>query len=266
MMNIRVFEVGYCTHPGCVALKGASMKACKFPARAWLIEGQDQRWLFDTGYADHFYDHTREGIMRLYRAVTPVYFDTQDALVSQLKADGIEPADITGVIISHFHGDHIAGLRDFPNVPFICSGDGWEKTRGLTGFSALRKAFVRGLIPEDFEGRAQFYEGFERTALPEALAGLGDGYALNTEKTVIAVPLPGHAAGHTGLCVATDDGWVLLAGDAAWSPTNYRELRGPMAVANLIMDDKRAYYETLNKLHHIDKRHIPIQLCHEGDL
>lgn len=36
-------------------------------------------------------------------------------------------------------------------------------------------------------------------------------------------------------------------------PTNYRELRGPMAIANIIMDDKQAYYETLNKLHEIDK-------------
>lgn len=125
---------------------------------------------------------------------------------------------------------------------------------------------MRGLIPEDFEERARFYEGFERIELPEALAELGFGYAINPEKTLIAVPLPGHAAGHTGLCVATDDGWILLAGDAAWSPTNYRELRGPMAVANLIMDDRQAYYDTLNKLHQIDKRQIPIQLCHESEL
>ena len=266
MMKIRVFEAGYCTHPGCVALKGASMKACKFPARAWLIEGHGQRWLFDTGYADHFYDHTRRGVIRLYRTVTPVHFDVKDALVSQLKSVGITPADISGLIISHFHGDHIAGLRDFPGVPMICSGDGWVKTRHLTGFSALRKAFVRGLIPEDFETRTRFYELFERVTLPAELAVLGDGYAVNREKTLLAVPLPGHAAGHIGLCVATDDGWVLLAGDAAWSPANYRELRGPMAIANLIMDDSRAYYETLNKLHQIDNRQIPIQLCHEGDL
>lgn len=67
MLTIHQYEVGYCTHPGCVALKGASFKSCKFPARAWLIEDENQRWLFDTGYATHFYDHTRHGIMRLYR-------------------------------------------------------------------------------------------------------------------------------------------------------------------------------------------------------
>ncbi len=39
-----------------------------------------------------------------------------------------------------------------------------------------------------------------------------------------------------------------------------------MAIANIIMDDKQAYYETLNKLHEIDKQNIVIQLCHEGEL
>ncbi len=36
-----------------VCFKGASFKSCKFP-KAWLIEDEHQRWLFDTGYATHF--------------------------------------------------------------------------------------------------------------------------------------------------------------------------------------------------------------------
>lgn len=266
MLTIQQFEVGYCTHPGCVALKGASFKACKFPARAWLIHNESQRWLFDTGYANHFYDHTRNGIMRLYRTVTPVYFDPKDALINQLDNEGIAPSDLNGIILSHFHGDHIAGLRDFPNVPILCSGEGWQKTRGLTGFTALKGAFVRGLIPDDFEQRALFYEGFETVDLPAELQILGQGSAVNPQKTLLIVPLPGHAPGHIGLCVLTEHGWILLAGDAAWSPTNYRELRGPMAIAHIIMDDKQAYYQTLNKLHELDKQNIVIQLCHEGEL
>ncbi|MBG5919805.1 MBL fold metallo-hydrolase [Providencia stuartii] len=266
MLTINQFEVGYCTHPGCVALKGASIKACKFPARAWLIEGNDQRWLFDTGYANHFYDHTRTGIMRFYRTVTPVYFESKDALINQLADAGITPNDVNGLILSHFHGDHIAGLRDFPGIPIICSGEGWQKTRHLTGFAALKGAFVRGLIPEDFEQRTRFYEGLEAVELPPELQILGKGFAVNDQKTLFIVPLPGHAPGHIGLCVLTEQGWILLAGDAAWSPTNYRERRGPMAIAHIIMDDKHAYYQTLNKLHQLDKQNIPIQLCHEGDL
>lgn len=266
MLTIHQFEVGYCTHPGCVALMGATFKACKFPARAWLIQNENQRWLFDTGYANHFYDHTRKGIIRLYRSITPVYFDSKDALVNQLASRGITHRDLNGVILSHFHGDHIAGLRDFPDIPIICSGDGWRKTRALTGFAALKGAFVRGLIRDDFEQRARFYEGFDTTVLPTELQVLGGGFAVNSQKTLLIVPLPGHAPGHIGLCVLTEQGWILLAGDAAWSPTNYRELRGPMAIAHFIMDDKQAYYKTLNKLHVIDKKNIVIKLCHEGDL
>lgn len=267
MVKIRVFDVGYCTHSGCMALKGASLRVCKFPARAWLLECHDKRWLLDTGYANHFYDHTRSGIIRFYRTVTPVYFDSKDALVMQLKGEGIQARDIDGIIISHFHGDHIAGLRDFPQAKFICSGEGWRQTRHLRGIAALRKAFVRGLMPEDFESRVSFYEGFEASPLPEELSVLGKGYAVpGSQKQILIVPLPGHAAGHLGLCVLSDQGWILLAGDAAWSPTNYRELRGPAKLVNLIMDDSRAYYETLDKLHHIDQKQIPIQLCHEGDL
>ncbi len=267
MVKMRVFEVGYCTHPGCVALKGAGFRVCQFPARAWLLECNNKRWLFDTGYASHFYDHTRSGIIRLYRTVTPVYFNSKDSLLMQLKEEGIQAGDIDGIIISHFHGDHIAGLRDFPQVKFICSGEGWRQTRNLHGIAALKKAFVRGLIPEDFESRVCFYEGFLPCSLPEALAVLGEGYAVpGSRRQILVVSLPGHAAGHLGLCVLTEQGWILLAGDAAWSPSNYRELRGPAKLANLIMDDSRAYYETLHKLHHIDQKQVPIQLCHEGDL
>lgn len=118
--------------------------------------------------------------MRLYRSVTPVYFEGKDALVNQLANNGIKPTDINGIILSHFHGDHIAGLRDFPGLPIICSGDDWTKTRGLSGFSALKNAFVRGLIPEDFEQRTFFYESFEQVSLPAELQILCNGYTVNS--------------------------------------------------------------------------------------
>ncbi len=94
-------------------------------------------------------------------------------------------------------------------------------------FSALRRAFVPGLIPEDFETRTRFVEQFEQVALPPELAPFSSAWALpNSNGDVLLVPLPGHAAGHLGAFVRTQEGWVLLAADAAWSPLSYRELRG----------------------------------------
>ncbi|MCG3017437.1 MBL fold metallo-hydrolase, partial [Escherichia coli] len=51
MAKITAFETGWCTHISCIALKGAGLKVCKFPARAWLLEVGDKRWLWDTGYS-----------------------------------------------------------------------------------------------------------------------------------------------------------------------------------------------------------------------
>ncbi|EOV9002730.1 MBL fold metallo-hydrolase [Cronobacter malonaticus] len=268
MATITTFETGYCTHLGCIALKGAAWKTCKFPARASLIDAGGKRWLWDTGYASWFDDYTRRGIYQLYRRVTPVYFSPEQSLVRQLAEKGYCPDDIYALILSHFHADHIAGLRDFADNRFICSGEGWAQTRTLRGFAALRQAFVPGLIPENFESAVSFIEGFERVSLPAALAPFDTGFLLpGSNGEVLLVPLPGHAAGHIGAFVLTDNGWVLLAADAAWSPVSYREQRGPSRLANLVIADPAAATRTLDLLHRLWRDGgAEIRLAHEGDL
>lgn len=268
MAKITAFEVGYCTHIGCMALKGAGLRVCKFPSRAYLLEVGDTRWLWDTGYASWFEQYTRVGVFQLYRQLTPVYFDPDESLARQLLAKGLTGGDIRAVILSHFHADHVAGLRDFTNVSCICSGEGWSQVRALRGFAALRQAFVPGLFPDDFESSLTFIEGFESLALSASLAPFERGYVLpGSDGQILLVPLPGHAAGHVGAFVLTDDGWTLLAADAAWSPANYRELRGPSRLANLVMSDATAYYQTLERLNQLWQNGVvDIRLCHEGDL
>ncbi|WP_256813587.1 MULTISPECIES: MBL fold metallo-hydrolase [unclassified Serratia (in: enterobacteria)] len=268
MANITTFEIGYCTHLGCMALRGSAMRTCKFPSRAYLLEVGERRWLWDTGYASHFEHYTASGILRLYRQVTPVYFSPQQALLEQLRSLGLNTGDIEAVIISHFHADHIAGLRDFSSLKMICSGEGWQQTRELRGFAALKRAFVPGLIPEGFESALQFVEAFPQQSLSAALAPFQQGYVLpGSGGEIVIVPLPGHAAGHLGAFVLTDAGWTLLASDAAWSPLNYQQLRGPSRLANLIMDNPRSYYDTLGALNQLYLGGAAeIRLCHEGDL
>ncbi|MBW4193747.1 MBL fold metallo-hydrolase [Enterobacter bugandensis] len=268
MAKITAFETGYCTHIGCMALKGAGFKICKFPSRAWLLEVGSHKWLWDTGYSSWFEHYTRSGVFRIYRQVTPVYYDPQASLVQQLRVQGLVEGDIDSIILSHFHADHVAGLRDFPNTGCICSGEGWQLVRKLQGFAALRQAFIPGLFPTDFESSLSFIESFESLRLPEALAPFQQGYILPGSKgEIILVPLPGHAAGHFGAFVLTEKGWTLLAADAAWSPDNYRELRGPSRIANMVMSDSAAYYRTLQQLNQLWKNgEVDIRLCHEGNL
>jgi glyoxylase-like metal-dependent hydrolase (beta-lactamase superfamily II) len=233
-----------------------------------LIETTRGRWLWDTGYAQRFLDCTRSGLFAWYRRITPVHFDSSAAIVRQLSRGGMRPADLNAVILSHFHGDHIAGLIDFAGVPTWLSGSGWRTTRALRGVRALRAGFVPALVPGDFEASIVHIEGFECIDLPVGLAPFRRGYlAPDSDGEIIIVDLPGHAAGHIGAFVQTGDGWNLLASDAAWSPRSYQELTGPSRLANVIMEDSVAYHRTLRDLHALHTGgHVKICLTHEGAL
>ncbi|EFL92181.1 metallo-beta-lactamase family protein [Candidatus Regiella insecticola LSR1] len=268
MAQITTFEVGYCSHPGCMVLRGAGFGIRKFLARAYFLAVGNRYWLWDTGYADHFIEQTKYGIFQIYRKMTPVHFNRQESLINQLTVLGIAEKEFNGLIISHFHGDHIAGLRDFNQLPVICSGEGWQQTRHLRGMAALRRAFIPGLIPENFESRLQFIEAFPKTRLPAVLAPFEQGYLLpDSAREIILVPLPGHAAGHIGAFILTEQGWTLLASDAAWTPLNYQEMRGPSRMTNLLMDNPGDYYQTLKRLNQLYLNgNVDIRLCHEGAL
>ena len=267
MIKLTALSVGYCTHPACMALKGAGRQEHVFPARSYLLETSRGIFLWDTGYAEHFHDATARGVYRLYAKVTPVHFNCADSLEAQLGARGILASDVRGVFMSHFHGDHIAGLKDFPGATLFCSERGWEVHKDKRGVSALRRGFLPGLIPDDIESRLAFVERFRPMALPQALAPFDQGFDVLGTGELFVIPLPGHAEGHLGAFVLTGNGWELLASDAAWMPESYLELRGPSELSFIIQHRRRAYYETLRKLNALHRRSgVPIHLNHENPL
>jgi N-acyl homoserine lactone hydrolase len=45
-----------------------------------------------------------------------------------LQKEGIDPADVEYVFLSHFHYDHCSNVRLFPNARFVASRTGWHLT------------------------------------------------------------------------------------------------------------------------------------------
>ena len=262
MASITAFEVGYCTHPACIALKGAGFKSRCFPSRAYLLQTSRGLHLWDTGYANHFMDATR-GIYRLYPLVTPIYLNEHESIILQLREKGIHPKDLRSIVVSHFHADHIAGLLDFPGVPIVCAASGWQSVQNLHGIRALRRAFLPALIPQDMPERITFMHTLARKSLPSSLAPFQYGWDLDGSGEIYLVDLPGHAIGHIGAFVQMDSSWSLLASDAAWAKENYTELRGPMALSFLIQDSRTHYYDTLRKLSHLHANGVTILLTHQ---
>jgi glyoxylase-like metal-dependent hydrolase (beta-lactamase superfamily II) len=209
----------------------------RHPAHGWL--------LFDTGYAPRLVAATQPWPFRLYRAITPFQAPPELAVARQLQRLGLAPADIGGVIVSHFHADHIAGLIDFPNARFICSRAALAAAAGLRGLGALRRGFVPGLLPADFAERARPVKAFDGPPV----AGLGATHDVWGDGTLRLVALPGHARGQVGALAETTRGPVLLAADGAWYRQSIRERRPPSPVVRLFVDDLRALRATLDGLH-----------------
>ena len=75
------------------------------------------------------------------------------------------------------------------------------------------------------------------------------------------MPLPGHAAGHTGLfCRLPGERRILLCADAAWLLTNIVEKTRPTWAARVIADDYAAFTGTLGWLHEFSVNHPDVRI------
>lgn len=252
-VELKLLAAGYCVHPEFVTIRRGSLRPAAYPAGFACIRHPAHGWiLFDTGYSSRFEALTQRLPYSLYRRLTPVRFNEKDAAVRQLAQLGIRAEDVGLVILSHFHADHIGGARDFPHARFLYPEAAYEPLRRLGPFRATRAGFIPGLLPDGF---AELASPIERTAAWIPLdedAPLAGGWDLLGDRSLIAVSLPGHAAGQIGLLLTAGDparraGGVtrcLLCADAVWSSRALRENRLPHPAAGLVMDDRSAYRDS----------------------
>ncbi len=244
-LDWTVLSDGWTAAPAGAVLHGESWREkIRFYAVAFLLRHPEAGpVLVDTGYSSRFFSETKHFPNRLYRMITPVTLTDPEGIAGQLRQHGVAPEEVQHVVITHFHADHIGGLKDFPNALFHCSPAAWDSVKRTKGLDAVRHAFLPGLLPFDIAGRLRWVE--EGTDL------FGDG-------AITVLELPGHAAGQIGLRFTASDGTpVLLASDACWHSQAYRENSMPHPVTRLL-NDWGPYRKTLQRLHELH--------CHEPDL
>lgn len=249
-VDFRLLKVGHCHHPECVAQRGGRWRSALFPALCGLLRHPDRGWiLFDTGYSSHFTDATEPFPERLYRWVTPFTLAPEEALLAQLAALGIGAGDIACVIISHMHGDHIAGLRDFPNARFVTLRAEHESLRARSRLAGLMHGVLPALLPPDFERRVVFADELARVDLPAECLPFDSGFDLFGDGSVIGVPLPGHSRGQMGIVFRqADDRLAFLLADACWSRAALRHNQPPTWLAGRIFDSASRYARTFDSL------------------
>ncbi len=118
-------------------------------------------------------------------------------LVQNLGRTGVRAKDITAVILTHLHADHMAGLFDdhgepnFPNAQFILHKD------EHAFWSSDNPDFSGSALPAD--RRAAFIAGAKRTLSLEEFTRVEGESEVRTGITII--PAPGHTPGHIAIMI-----------------------------------------------------------------
>jgi glyoxylase-like metal-dependent hydrolase (beta-lactamase superfamily II) len=131
-------------------------------------------------------------------------------LPTGLRALGVSATEITDVICTHFHADHVGWLFDadahlrFPNASIWFGNADWE--RFVMGPGTMRPHIRRGF--KDDQHSAHLRPIDRDTPITSAIT---------------ALQAPGHTPGHMCLVIASGIDRVLLLGDAITCPIQLDE-------------------------------------------
>lgn len=232
-----------------------------FPALICLItKSKMGNMLFDTGYSEMFYKATKRFPEKFYKIATPMDLPENELLLNQLKRRSINPDQINSIFISHFHADHISGLKDFSNAKFICSKTALLKNSGLKRLKAVSKGYLKELLPVDFEKRVDFIEDMKPVMLGKELEPFKSGYALDSDNRFIAIELPGHSFGQYGLLINSDKKALFMVSDSCWSEEAFTKNKLPMRIVGLIKSNYKMYLQTIKNLSKLYKGNRNIEI------
>ena len=257
-VELTLFTTGYTPQPYFLAERGRGRSKEPFHATCALIKHpRHGLFLFDTGYSPAFYEASRGFPYSVYGFLSPLVHSNSLTIRAQLKERGIESDEIRGIIVSHFHADHVAGLCDFEQSEFIASQTAWDDVADRRGFSALKRGFLPALLPNDFANRIRPIEHFHDPGIgpfKHAHDLFGDG-------SVRLIPIPGHARGQIGALVQSGPNErTFLSADATWTLASLRTNRLPHWLTYSFIDSVADLKRTLTQLHAFSKQYPTIDI------
>ncbi len=185
--------------------EGGLLETTELCAHVLLVETSDALVLVDTGFGrDDVANPKRLG--QPFRASIRPVLSVEDTAHAQIRALGLDPADVQYVVPTHLDVDHAGGLPDFPGAEVHVFRPEMEAATAPSLREKLRYIqgqFAHGPDWHPHEVSGDEWMGFEAVRV---IPGL--------EPEIVLVPLPGHSRGHCAVAVRDGDGWLLHCGDA----------------------------------------------------
>jgi N-acyl homoserine lactone hydrolase len=199
-----------------------------YPVPVFLVEHPTEGpFLVDVGYDPRIESDPTPTLGVLFGKVAMKHRLVAPSVAEGVSKRGVDPSDVTTVVMTHLHLDHASGTGQWPRATFVV--DGVERTVAMR---PIPGPYVRGHLAKverwrdvDYGGAdSQPFETFART-----IDLFGDGL-------VRLISSPGHSPGHQSVLLRLRDRWALILGDAMMST---RELREP--VIDGIVVDQNSY-------------------------
>jgi glyoxylase-like metal-dependent hydrolase (beta-lactamase superfamily II) len=164
---------------------------------------------------------------------------TAGVVVDNLAAAGITPKDVDQIVISHFHPDHINGIKDkdnkliFPNAEIMVPAPEWDFWMDDAHMNAapadMKETFLnqRRIFSDIAESVTHYQPGKE------------------VAPGIATIPAPGHTPGHTVFAIYSGNDSLMVLSDTAQHPAVFA--RHPEWEAAFDVDGKETV-ETRKKL------------------
>jgi glyoxylase-like metal-dependent hydrolase (beta-lactamase superfamily II) len=169
---------------------------CAFPVQSFLVEHPEGLLAIDTGLG------VPPTVPRWQRRVVPVPVGGPRRIDQQMRAIGMDPADVRRVILTHLDWDHVGGVSAFGSAEVLVHRAEHEAATSLAG----RMRYQPGRWPQGFSPTLYDLDDGPLGPFPRSRA-------VTERGDVHLVPLPGHSAGQVGVLVRAAEATLLFAAD-----------------------------------------------------
>jgi N-acyl homoserine lactone hydrolase len=173
------------------------------PITVFVVEHPEGVFVIDTGPSPRInepdYFACDKGNEFFYKRNMRFFVPTGDTLGPRLAQAGIDAKRVKGLVITHFHADHVGGVDLLPQAKVYTGTGNWPQHVG---------AFTCRL-PAGFQPSLVRFDNPDFSTEKQ-------GHALTSDGKVQIVPLPGHTPGHVGVSVTDGGRTWLIAGDATF--------------------------------------------------
>ncbi len=186
---------------------GSLFERGSMPAHCLIIETDRHGLvLVDTGIGEADVRDPRGRLGAMFNAVVGVEPSRTVTALAHLRRLGLDPADVTHILVTHLDLDHAGGLPDFPRATVhvharekdAAFAPSWrEKER----YKAVQ--WAHGPSWSTYDALGEPWRGFPAV---RSLPGLPPDF--------LAIPLHGHTRGHCLIAVETPSGPLVHCGDA----------------------------------------------------